>query len=102
LLSIIAERVPVAEVSRQAREVRFGVTVVAAVTGVLFGIGWLIAKLFAVAWLALAWTATAVRLGAQHAQAHQKPSRALIAQENANLLSEIEHLRAEVKRLTGG
>lgn len=102
MLNVIADRVPVAEVSRQAREVRFGPAVVAAVTGILFGAGWLVAKLFAVAWLGLAWTATAVRLGAQHAQAHQRPSRALMAQENVNLMSEVEQLRAEVKRLTGG
>jgi hypothetical protein len=101
-MSVIAERVPLAEVSRQAREVRFGATVIAAVTGVLFGLGWLIAKLFAVGWLALAWTATAVRLGAQHAQAHQKPTRTMMAQDNAAMAAEVDQLRAEVKRLTGG
>jgi len=101
-VTVITGRVPVAEISRQARDIRFGRSVLALVTGVLFAAGWALAKLFAVAWLTAAWSTTAVRVGWQHAQAHAKPSRSAITQENADLLSEVERLRAEVQRLNGG
>jgi hypothetical protein len=101
-VSAIAERVPFEEISRQAREIRFGRTVLAAITGILCGAGWLTAKLFAVLWLVLAWSVTAVRVGWEQAQAHQKPPRSAVEHENAELLAEIERLRQENARLTGG
>lgn len=101
-MSVIAERVPVAEISRQARQVRFGHTMLAMVTGVLFGAGWLISRLFAIMWLTLAWGATATRLGWQHAQGNIKPPRAELARERADLLAENDRLRSEVARLNGG
>lgn len=62
-LDDVLQRVPVEQINRQAREVHFWRTVLLVLAGVLFGVGWLAAKGFAVLWLAVAWTATAVKLG---------------------------------------
>jgi uncharacterized membrane protein YedE/YeeE len=60
-------------ITREARDIHFWRTVLAVLAGVLFGLGWVVAKVFGVAWLALTWTATAVRLGWQEGR---KPARA--------------------------
>jgi len=101
-MSVITDRVPVGEISRQAREVRFGATVLAAVTGVLFGAGWLVAKGFALGWLAFAWSATAVRLGWQNAHGTVRPPRAEMMRERDDMLAEIERLRSEIAHANGG
>ena len=61
----VLEHVPVEQINRQARETHFWRAVLTLVAGLLFGLGWLVAKAFAVAWLAMAWTATAVKVGWQ-------------------------------------
>lgn len=61
-------RVPVERINRQARDIHFWRTVLTILAGLLFGIGFLTAKAFGVAWLAMAWTATAVRVGWQDAR----------------------------------
>ena len=48
-------RVPTDRITREARDIRFWRTVLALVAAVLFGVGW----------LAVAWTATAVKVGWQ-------------------------------------
>ena len=100
-MSSITARIPVAEVSRRAHQVKFGKTLLAVVTGILFGAGWLVAKVFSTAWLVLAWVATAARLGWENAQTRASVPRLTVA-EQADLLAERERLRAEVARLTGG
>lgn len=62
------ERVPVERITEQAKQVRFWRSVLRLLAGVLFGIGWLTAKAFAVVWLAGVWSATAVRIGWQEAR----------------------------------
>jgi hypothetical protein len=101
-VSVITDRVPVSEISRQAREVHFGAALLALVTGVLFGAGWLVSRLFGALWLTLAWAATATRLGWQHAQGSVKPPRAEMARALDDLANENERLRTEVARLSGG
>jgi hypothetical protein len=100
-MTAITERVPVAEIGKRAHKVRFGATLLAAVTGALFGLGWLVAKLFAVCWLTLAWAFTAVRVGWEHAHLQAAVPK-ISVHERAELLSENESLRAEVARLSGG
>lgn len=100
-MSVITERVPVADISRQARSVRFGATLLAAVTGILFGAGWLAAKALSLLWLAGAHAFTSARFGWQHAQLAAATPK-LSVQDRADLISENERLRAEVARLTGG
>jgi len=62
-MTTLTELIPVDEITRQAREVRFWRTVLTVVAAVLFGVGWVTAKAFALAWLAAAWSAVAVREG---------------------------------------
>lgn len=49
----------------QAREVRFWRTVAMVLTGVLWVLGFGTAKAFGLLWFAVAWSATAVRVGWQ-------------------------------------
>jgi hypothetical protein len=67
-MTTVLERVPVDRISSQAREVRFGRTVLTLIAAVLYGIGWVAAMAFTVLWLALSWSATAVRVGWQEAR----------------------------------
>jgi len=62
------ERVPVEEITEQARKVRFWRTVLTGVAALLFGLGWLAAKGCALVWLGAAWSVTAVRLGWREAR----------------------------------
>lgn len=100
-MTAITEQIPVAEVSRRAHQVRFGQTVLAIVTGALFGLGWLVAKVFSTAWLVLAWSFTAAQVGWEHAQVQAATPRMSVT-EQAGLLAEVDALRREVARLTGG
>jgi hypothetical protein len=62
-LTSIAERVPVEQISEQARQARPGVAVAAVVASVLLGVGFLAARSLSVLWLGTAWCAIAVREG---------------------------------------
>jgi hypothetical protein len=57
------DRVPADEISRHAREVRPGRAVAAAAAFVLVGAGFVLARVCAGLWLALAWSFIAVREG---------------------------------------
>lgn len=61
----VLDRVPVGRIGDQAREVQFLPTLLAVLTGVLFGLGWVVAKVVGVVWLALVWSAVAVKVGYQ-------------------------------------
>jgi hypothetical protein len=60
-VTTITQRMPLDEITRQARQVRFGRVLLTVLAAVFFGIGWLVARLF----LAVAWCAVAVRTGWQ-------------------------------------
>jgi hypothetical protein len=62
-MSTLAERIPLDEITEQARQVRFWRTVLTVIAAALFGLGWVVAKAFGVTFLALAWSAVAVREG---------------------------------------
>jgi hypothetical protein len=64
-LDSVLTRVPVDEINREARDIHFWRTVATLLAGLLFAVGWLVAKTFTVLWLAVAWTATAVKVGYQ-------------------------------------
>jgi hypothetical protein len=52
-------------INDRARQVHFWRTVATVLAGLLFAVGWVVAKGFGVAWLAATWTATAVLVGWQ-------------------------------------
>lgn len=54
---------PIDRITAEAKQVRFGRSVLTLVACVLFAIGWCAAKAVGVAWFALAWTVTAVKVG---------------------------------------
>lgn len=62
-MATILARVPLAEINTQARDVHFGRTLLTVIAAVLFGAGWLAAKVVAAVWLAVAWSAVAVKVG---------------------------------------
>jgi hypothetical protein len=67
----IAERVPLDQITRQARDVRFGRVLLTVLAAVFFGIGWAVGRFF----YALAWCAVAVRVGWQAGAARGGPAR---------------------------
>ena len=91
----VLDRVPLDEISGQVREIRPARTVLTVVAGVLFGLGWLAARAFAVLWLAGAWSFVAVREGWR---ASHGPSRAA---QMAALKAQNEELQAIVSRFGG-
>lgn len=58
----------------EARQVHFWRTVATVLAGLLFGVGFVVAKAFGLAWFALAWSATAVRVGWQEGR-KSRPTR---------------------------
>jgi hypothetical protein len=59
----LLERVPVDRITEQAREVRFWRSVLTLAAAFLFGLGWVTAKAFGLAWFAVVWAGCAVREG---------------------------------------
>ena len=59
----VLERVPVSRITEDAKQVRFGRTLLALIAGLLYGLGWLTAKAFGLVWFAMAWAGTAVKIG---------------------------------------
>ena len=76
------DRVPLDEITAQARQVRPGRTLLTVVAGVLFGLGWVTAKAFAAVWLAFTWSWAAVHVGwtAAHGPSRRAQIDALTAQ----------------------
>lgn len=62
-MATVLTRVPLRDINAQARDVEFGRTVLTILAAVLFGVGWLAAKTVGAVWLALAWSAVAVKVG---------------------------------------
>jgi hypothetical protein len=59
-MATVLDRVPVDEITAQAREVRFGRTLLTVLAAVLYFVfGWLPGKI----WLALCWCGVAIRTG---------------------------------------
>jgi len=60
---MVLQRVPVEEITTEARQVRPGRTLLTLIAAVLYGVGWLAGTVLGALWLALAWSGTAVRVG---------------------------------------
>ena len=65
------DRVPLDQITSEAREVHFTRTVLTVLAGLFWLLGFGVAKVFGALWFAGAWVATAVRLGWSDA----RPSR---------------------------
>ena len=89
----VLARVPLEEITAQARQVRFGRAVLTLAAAVLFGLGWVTSRAFAVLWLVFAWSWTAVRVGWE---AEHGPSR---GRQITSLTAERDHWREAAKRL---
>ena len=62
-MTTLTERIPVDEITEQARQVHFWRSAATLVAAVLFGLGWVAFKFFAVAWFGVVWCGCAVREG---------------------------------------
>ena len=91
----VLDRVPVDEITEQAQQVKPGRAALTVVAAVLFGLGWVTARVFAVLWLAVMWCGVAVREGWR---ASHGPSR---AQREAAQTAEIQELRTQLGRFSG-
>jgi membrane protein required for beta-lactamase induction len=87
-------KVPLDAITEQARQVRPGRTVLTVIAAVLFGLGWVTARVFAVTWLAVMWCGVAVREGwrASHGPSRKAQLEAQAAQI-ANLKTELGRFR---------
>jgi len=92
-MTAVLDRVPVDEITAQAKQVKFGRAVLTLIAAVLFGLGWVTSRAFAVLWLAFAWSWTAVRVGWE---AEHGPSR---GRQITSLTAERDHWRDAAKRL---
>lgn len=63
-MASVLDRVPVDEITIEARQVRFGRTVLTLIGFVFFALGWVASN----GWLAVCWCAVAVRTGWREAQ----------------------------------
>ena len=72
MLTTLPERVPLDRIEQRARHARPGRTILAVIASVLFALGWLACKAFAVTWLAVARCGSAVAEGWVSARAGQE------------------------------
>lgn len=59
----VLDRVSVGDITAAAHAVSFLRTLLTLIAAVLYGVGWLVAKVFTGVWFVLAWCAVAVRFG---------------------------------------
>lgn len=62
-MSTMIDRIPLERITTEAKEVHFGRTVATLIAGLLYMLGWVVAKVFGAFWFAAAWAATAVKVG---------------------------------------
>jgi uncharacterized membrane protein YedE/YeeE len=59
----VLDRVPTERITAQARTLTAARVLLTVIAGVLFGVGWLVAKACAGLWFVLAWCVAAVQVG---------------------------------------
>ncbi len=91
----VLDRVPVDQITEQAQQVRPGRAALTVIAAVLFGLGWIVARVFAVLWLAAMWCGVAVREGWR---ASHGPSR---SQQVAALTAQVAELETRLSRFSG-
>jgi hypothetical protein len=72
---VTVDTVVLDRITTQARQIRFSRVLLTVVASLLYGIGWITARAFGVLWLALTWSAVAVKVGWQegHKSAPKRP-----------------------------
>lgn len=68
MTTTVTHRLPVEEINARAQQIEFGRTLLTILAAVFFAVGWLIGKTFTVVWLAVVWSAVAVKVGWQEAR----------------------------------
>ena len=71
-MTTITQRIPLDDITRQARDVRFGRILLSLLAAVFFGLGLAAGRFF----LGVAWCAVAVKVGWQAGRAHGGPAGA--------------------------
>lgn len=94
-MTALTDQFSLDDISRQAEAVKPGRAVLTAIAAVLFGIGWVTARVFAVLWLAFTWSWVAIREGWR---ASHGPSRAM---QIAALKAQNEELKTQLGRFVG-
>lgn len=69
----VLERVPVDRITDKAREIRFSRSVVVALCGLLYALGWIAAKAFGLLWFSAVWVGAAVVVGWTDARKPKQP-----------------------------
>jgi hypothetical protein len=95
MTTTVLDRVPVDEITDQARAVRPARTLLTVIAAVLFGIGWVTARVFTVAWFSVMWCGVAVREGWR---ASHGPSRKA---QVAALTAQVAEQKTQLRRLGG-
>jgi len=95
MTTTVLDRVPVDEITDQARQVRPARTLLTVIAAVLFGLGWVTARVFTVLWFSAMWAGVAVREGWR---ASHGPSRKT---QIASQTAQIADLKAQLRRLGG-
>jgi hypothetical protein len=62
-MTAVLERVPIDRINAEARDTHFWLTLLKAIAGLLYGIGWVAAKTLGYIWLGLCWAGVAVKVG---------------------------------------
>ena len=95
MTTTVLDRVPVDQITEQARAVRPARTALTVIAAALFGIGWVTARVFAVLWLSVMWSGVAVREGWR---ASHGPSRKA---QVAALSAVVEEQKIQLSRFSG-
>lgn len=90
----LQDRVPIDLITEDARRATPGRAVLALIGGIIYGIAWVITKILHVAFLALAWCASAAKMGVRQAQGKPllQPQLEVVMRENAELRAAIARL----------
>lgn len=69
----IFDRIPVDRINTEARQINLGRALLTLVAGLLYAIGWIVARTTIYLWIAITWCVAAVKVGAR--DGWQRPAR---------------------------
>ena len=95
MTTTLLDRIPLDEITEQAQQVRPGRTALTLIAAVLYGLGWITARVFAAGWLAAVWSAVAVREGWRASHGPSRKTRI------ADLEATVEQQKIALSRFSG-